>query len=91
MERFRDGTSELAGVSAGMEFAATEDHTVVFTLPAPDPSLLTRLAQQAFIASPASFDDPDVELKPIGSGSYILDVNATVPGTTYEYIRNPDY
>ncbi|GAA2973909.1 peptide/nickel transport system substrate-binding protein [Microbacterium terrae] len=92
LERLRDGTSQVAGTMIGQEYAAVDDTTVTVTLPAPNPALLTQLAiAGGLIASPDSFDDPDVATSPVGSGPYILDTDATVTGTTYVFEANPDY
>ena len=37
------------------------------------------------VESPASFANPDIETKPVGSGPYVLDTAATVIGTSYTY------
>lgn len=92
MERFRDGTSPQAGTMKGNQYAATDDHTVTITLPAPNPALLNSLSlAQGLIAAPSSFSDSDVATRPVGSGPYILDTSASVTGTTYVYKANPDY
>lgn len=91
--RFRNGSSpnraRLANVA---DVKATGDHTVKITLSRPDPGLLLALAQNPGLQeSPAQFDAPDAETVPVGSGPYILDTNATVPGSSYVYHANPDY
>lgn len=92
LERLRDGTAQISGYMVGQQYAAVDDHTVTVTLEAPNPGLVTQLAiAGGLIASPASFDDPDVATNPIGSGPYILDTDATVTSTSYVYRANPDY
>ncbi|MEV7608586.1 ABC transporter substrate-binding protein [Microbacterium sp. NPDC089320] len=92
LERLRDGTSQAAGRLTGQEYEVVDDGTVAISLPEPDPGLLSALSTNAgLIASPASFDDPDVETRPVGSGPYVLDVDATVSGTTYSFTANEDY
>lgn len=91
--RFRDGSSpnraRLANVSG---VKATGERTVQITLSRPDPGLLPSLAQNPGLQeSPAQFDAPDAETVPVGSGPYILDAKATVPGSRYVYHANPGY
>lgn len=91
--RFRDGTSpnkaRLANVA---DVKAIADHTVQITLSRPDPGLLSSLAQNPGLQeSPAQFGAPDAETVPVGSGPYILDTTATVPGSRYVYHANPGY
>jgi peptide/nickel transport system substrate-binding protein len=82
-------STDLINVS-GIE--ATDDSTVVLTLSAPDPALLTYLARSAgLVASPATFDAEDAATNPIGTGPYILDAGASVVGTSYVFDKNPDY
>jgi len=82
-------STDLLNVS-GVE--ATDDSTVVLTLSAPDPALLTYLARSAgLVASPATFDAADAATNPIGTGPYILDTAASVTGTSYVFDKNPDY
>ncbi|MCL1900321.1 MAG: ABC transporter substrate-binding protein, partial [Promicromonosporaceae bacterium] len=40
---------------------------------------------------PASWDDPDVNANPVGSGPYILDADASVRGASYTFRHNPGY
>ncbi|MGM7679370.1 ABC transporter substrate-binding protein [Microbacterium sp. A94] len=89
LERYRDGTSLTAAAVSEQEYAVLDEYTVTITVPAPDPNVLQSLTN-AYIASPESFDDPDVGTNPIGTGPYILD-DSSVVGTTYNYTANPDY
>jgi peptide/nickel transport system substrate-binding protein len=91
--RFRDGTSPNASFLAAVADATAIDATTVeVTLSAPDPALLHYLSQNAgMIGSPAAFDAADAQTNPVGSGPYILDTEATVIGTSYEFTKNPDY
>ncbi len=91
--RFKDGTSPDAGYFAGVQSVEAPDATtVVITLGAPDPAFLNYLTRDpGLVASPESFDSPDIATDPIGSGPYILDTAATVTGTSYSYTKNPDY
>lgn len=91
--RFRDGTSPNRSRLANVTKArATGSHTVEISLSKPDPGLLLSLAQNPGLQeSPAQFNAPDAGTVPVGSGPYILDASATVPGSTYVYHANPGY
>ncbi len=93
LQRFQKGTSPDANYFANVtSFAAPDDKTVVITLAAPDPALLSYLGRDAgLIASEASIKSADVATDPIGSGPYILDAAGTVTGTSYKYKKNPSY
>lgn len=91
--RFRDGTSPNASFLASLGDAkAIDDTHVELTLTDSDPALLHYLTQNAGMQeSPAAFANADVKTNPVGSGPYILDTDATVVGTSYEFTKNPDY
>ncbi|WP_231503112.1 ABC transporter substrate-binding protein [Blastococcus sp. URHD0036] len=91
--RFRDGTSAQASKLANVADAtAVDDTTLQITLTAPDPGLLTYLAQAGGAqASPASFDAAEAATAPVGSGPYVLDADRTVIGSTYVFTKNPEY
>ena len=91
--RFRDGGSpnktRLANVA---DARATGSHALEITLSRPDPGLLLSLAQNAGLQeSPSQFNAPDAATVPVGSGPYILDTTATMPGSSYVYRANPAY
>lgn len=91
--RYKEGTSPNAGSFAGVaSVEAPDDTTVVITLSAPDPALLSYLTRDAGLVGAAdSLESADVATTPVGSGPYILDTDATVTGTSYSYTKNPDY
>jgi peptide/nickel transport system substrate-binding protein len=93
LQRFKDGVAPSAANFTGVtSFEATDDTTLVITLAAPDPAFLNYLTRDpGVVGSAESFDDPEIATKPIGSGPYILDTEASVGGSTYEYTKNPDY
>lgn len=93
LERFKAGTSADAQFLGALQTAKAVDATTLeLTLSAPDPAFLGYLSKDAsFMQSPASFNNPDIATKPVGSGPYILDAGATVTGTSYTYKRNPGY
>ena len=93
LQRFKDGGGAYAGDLANVAtIEAGDGETVVITLSAPDPALTSYLSREAgLIAAPAMFDAEDADTNPIGSGPYLLDLDATVTGTSYVYTKNPDY
>jgi peptide/nickel transport system substrate-binding protein len=92
LERFKDGGGAYAGDLANVDSIEADDTTVTLTLSAPDPALFAYLSREAgLVASPAMFDAEDADTNPIGSGPYLLDLDATVTGTSYVFTKNPDY
>jgi len=91
--RFRDGGGISAQNLAGMtDAAATDEFTLDITLDAPNPALLTYLAQAAgLMQAPSSFDSADAAQWPIGSGPYLLDQDRTVIDSEYVYTAREDY
>ncbi|WP_018653259.1 ABC transporter substrate-binding protein [Actinomadura flavalba] len=91
--RFRDGSSTLRSYLREVRSAeAVDGSTLRITLTAPNPALLSYLAGVAGLqASPKTFDAPDADTRPVGTGPYVLDTAKTVIGSTYVYKRNPDY
>ena len=58
----------------------------------PDPSLPQALARSSgYMASPDALGNADLETNPVGSGPYVLDQDASTPGSTYAFTRNEDY
>jgi len=93
LQRFKDGTSPSAGNLAGAtSIEAPDESTVIITLNAPDPALLSYLSREAgLIASAEVLDSPDLATTPVGSGPFVLDTATTVTGSTYVYTKNEDY
>jgi peptide/nickel transport system substrate-binding protein len=93
LQRFKDGGGAYAGDLENVDsIEATDASTVVLGLSAPDPALTTYLSREAgLIASPSMFDAEDADTNPVGSGPYLLDLDATVTGTSYTFTKNPDY
>jgi peptide/nickel transport system substrate-binding protein len=92
-ERFQDGSSAVANYFDDVDdFVAVDDTTVEIQLAAPNPALISYLSREGGVmASVESFDDPNIDTNPVGSGPYVLDSSATVTGTSYVYTRNDDY
>jgi peptide/nickel transport system substrate-binding protein len=91
--RYRDSVSGTGGLLVNVgDATAVDDTTLEITLSAPEPALLVYLAQGAGAQeSPASFDAPDEDTNPIGSGPYVLDTDRTVVGSNYVFTKNEDY
>jgi peptide/nickel transport system substrate-binding protein len=79
--------ADLASVS---EVVVVDDLTVELHLSSPGASLPALLADRAgMMVSPAAFDNPDLDLRPVGAGPYQV-VDHT-PGTVITFERFPDY
>jgi peptide/nickel transport system substrate-binding protein len=93
MERSKNGTGPDAGYFRNVAtIEAPDAQTVVLTLSAPDPALLSYLTRTAgLVAASESLESPDLATTPVGSGPYVLDTAATVTDTSYVYTKNPDY
>lgn len=89
----REGGGENAFMLAGLEdVEIVSPSSVILHLSSPDPALIENLASAAgAMASPSSINAADAATRPIGSGPYVLDADATVPGRQYVYRSNPDY
>lgn len=91
--RFKGGQSPQASDLAFMSAAkATAPYTLEITLSAPDPALPVYLSQDAgLMESARAFGNSDVATVPVGSGPYIYDAGASVPGTSWVFTKNPHY
>ncbi|WP_243076481.1 ABC transporter substrate-binding protein [Microbacterium sp. SS28] len=93
MQRSKDGAGPDKGYFNNVStIEAPDATTVVLTLSAPDPALLSYLTRTAgLVASSESLESADIDTTPVGSGPYVLDTSATVSGTSYAYTKNKDY
>ncbi|WP_457100603.1 ABC transporter substrate-binding protein [Microbacterium sp. P5_E9] len=93
MQRSKDGSGPDKGYFNNVAtIEAPDATTVVLTLSAPDPALLSYLTRTAgLVASSESLESADLPTTPVGSGPYVLDTSATVTGTSYAYTKNADY
>lgn len=93
LTRFRDTGGRNANFLALMESATAIDDThVEIKLSEPNPALLSYLSHVAGLQqSPATFDGPDADTNPVGTGPYIINTSESVVGTQYVYDANPDY
>jgi peptide/nickel transport system substrate-binding protein len=74
------------------EVVAVDELTAELHLAAPDPALLTYLTLAGGVmGSPAALGTEAITTNPIGSGPYILDVDASQPGVKFVFTRNADY
>jgi peptide/nickel transport system substrate-binding protein len=93
LEAFQRGTSNNASDLVNMASAKAESPTkLVITLKQPDPAFLVYLTQNAGLQeSPKAFTSATAKTAPVGSGPYMLDTKATVPGSSYTFTANPNY
>lgn len=81
--------SRLAAVE---DVVAADDLTVVITFSHFDPQFLDNLAQgPGAIGDPATMDEERTATDPVGSGPFTLDVEKTVPGSSYVLTKRDDY
>jgi peptide/nickel transport system substrate-binding protein len=74
------------------DVAAPDATTVVLTLSEPDPSLIYALSNSAsFIASPQAIAGGKLATDPVGSGPYVFDASASVPGSKYVFTKRDGY
>jgi peptide/nickel transport system substrate-binding protein len=90
---YRDGTSNQKSYLAVLKSATAADpSTLVLTLSAPEPALLTYLATTAgLMEAPSGIASKSAQTVPVGSGPYILDSATSVVGSTYVFKKNPNY
>lgn len=89
----KGGSNEAAsGLQSVSAVDVVDASTVRIKLSDPDPSLLPNLGGvSGMIASPKAIGDGTLKSEPVGSGPYRLDKSATTSGSTYTFVRNPDY
>jgi peptide/nickel transport system substrate-binding protein len=93
LDAFQKGTSSNAADLVNMASAKAASPTqLVITLKQPDPAFLVYLSQNAGLQeSPKAFSSSTVKTAPVGSGPYVMDTTATVPGSSYTFTANPKY
>ena len=93
LEAFQKGTSSNAADLVNMASAKAASPTqLVITLKQPDPAFLIYLTQNAGLQeSPKAFTSSTAKTVPVGSGPYVLDTAATVPGSSYTFTASPNY
>ncbi len=85
------GTSQVATYGDLASVSAPDATTVVLELTEPSSTFVTGLAGPAgLVMAPSSFDDPDLDRNPIGSGPYRYD-SGVEAGAVIIYQASPDY
>ena len=58
----------------------------------PDPTLLYNLGlSPGLMVSPAAFDNPNLDLNPVGTGPWLYDRGRSTLGEVLHFVPNPDY
>ena len=93
LELAKTKTGEAGSALRAVESVEVVDATHAdVVLSRPDPSLPQALARSSgYMASPDALGSADLETNPVGSGPYVLDQDASTPGSTYAFTRNEDY
>ncbi|WP_221583694.1 ABC transporter substrate-binding protein [Microbacterium sp. G2-8] len=87
---YRDGAAPNAGYLSDVESVeAADENTVEIRLSQPNPALEAYLTQNAGVVGSPSAADPATT--PVGSGPYVLDLDASIPGSRYELTAREDY
>ncbi|WP_162621891.1 ABC transporter substrate-binding protein [Microbacterium suaedae] len=87
---YRDGAAPNAGNLSDVDAVeAVDEDTIAITLSQPNPGLEAYLAQNAGVVGSPAATDPATT--PIGSGPYVLDLEASIPGSRYELTAREDY
>jgi peptide/nickel transport system substrate-binding protein len=89
------GVNGTAWLGEGTTVEASGDDTILITSVESNPSLPQLLTQRVLLGSvinPTALDDPTTLLNAThGAGPYMLDADATVADSSYEYIPNENY
>jgi len=93
LEATRDGTGPLSTQLASItDINIVDADTVELRLAAPDPSLIRGLSQPSgMIANPRAVGTEELALEPDGTGPYSLDLERTVRGSNYVFVKKDDY
>ena len=69
-----------------------DDMTLRLYLHHPDPTLTYNLGlPPGMMISPAAFDNPDLDINPVGTGPWIYEFETSMIGDVHRYRLNPDY
>lgn len=69
-----------------------DEHTLRISLKFPDPTLTFNLGlTPGMMISPAAFDNPDLDLNPVGTGPWIYEADNSTIGEVHRFRANPDY
>ena len=69
-----------------------DEYTLRLHLHYPDPTLLYNLGlSPGLMVSPAAFDNPDLDLNPVGTGPWLYDQGRSTLGEVLHFVPNPDH
>ncbi|WP_432826710.1 ABC transporter substrate-binding protein [Dactylosporangium sp. CA-092794] len=89
------GSGPQASLFAGDTFTATGPLEVTIDMASPKPDLEYNLSQDTnggAVISPAGLKDPkSLSSATAGAGEYMLDPSASIPGSQYTFVPNPNY
>ena len=69
-----------------------DEYTLRLHLHYPDPTLLYNLGlSPGLMVSPAAFDNPDLDLNPVGTGPWLYDHSRSTLGEVLHFVPNPDH
>lgn len=69
-----------------------DDYALRLHLHFPDPTLLYNLGlSPGMMVSPAAFDNPDLDLNPVGTGPWLYDRARSTLGEVLRFVPNPDH
>jgi peptide/nickel transport system substrate-binding protein len=93
LDNFRKANGPQMGqLAAVQEVKAIDADTVELDLSAPDPSLEFYLSQAAgLMGSPKALGTEGIKTQPVGSGPYVMDKAASVPGSQLVFTARKDY
>lgn len=92
LEHMKNGGGSDASRLANVTVTVRDAATVVLTTPEPTGLLPTFLClAPGILSSPDSHTASNRDTRPVGSGPYTLDADATTSGSTYTFVRNDDY
>jgi len=93
IDHLREGTGQNNFMAADVEeVEVISDTEVALHLAQPNPALISYLTWVGgAMASPDAIEAGTLAEDPVGSGPYVLDQDASTPGSTYVYERNDDY
>jgi peptide/nickel transport system substrate-binding protein len=85
-----EGSAVASELSSITSVEVVDDHNVRLHLAAPNAALPLILSDRAgCMISPAAFENPDLDLQPVGAGMFV--VSAYSPGSSITYDAYPEY
>lgn len=91
--KYRDGAGVGAALASSLKTAKAKNAmTVVLTLSDVDPSFIQNLSgPMGMVQAPSTIGKDSAKTNPVGTGPYVLDTAATVPGSSYVFKSNAGY